>query len=297
MPYATSYLGWLSRQSPYLLIAALLLSILDILLPFPRGSGFAWAKLETISVSLPSRVAQLLPNSVPDSLMAQPSVQLDPLNSPHPIPWNWVLATQSEDSSGITPTVRYFRTQALISPDGQYAAYSRIQMQVMADFTHSRVNSVLFVENLRTGNLQTITASSPFADNPFSPNSEPQQAGTVAILIPVAWSATSDRVLAREFESLFGTDIASDFAVVWDRQINRIHTIAPLGIQYTNAILLGWSQSHPDRVLFRAGNLGDENWNIWAVDPAGQTVAAIADQPVTFGQTVNNIWAGPQAHR
>lgn len=301
MRHATSRSGWLFRQSSHLLIAPLLLLILDVLLPILRDSGFAWATPESIVVSQPPHLAQQptdsVPDSVPESPMVQQSVQLDPLNSPHPIPWNWVLATQSEDSSGITPTVRYFRTQALISPDGQHAAYSRIQMQVMADFTHSRVNSVLFVENLRTGNLQTITASSPFADNPFSPNSEPQQAGTIAILIPVAWSASGDRVLAREFESLFGTDIASDFAVVWDRQLNRIHTIAPLGIQYTNAILLGWSQSHPDRVLFRAGNIGDENWNLWAVDPAGQTLAAIEDQPITFGQTVNNIWAGPQAHR
>ena len=298
MHHATSYPGWLFRQSSYLLIAILLLSILDVLLPILRGSGSAWATPETISVSIPVALAQLPPDpSVPDAAMTQQSVQLDPLNSPHPVPWNWVLATQTEDSTGITPTLRYFRTQALISPDGQFAAYSRIQMQVMAEFTRSRVNSVLFVENLRTGNLQTITASSPFADNPFSPDSEPQRAGSIAILIPVAWSASGDRILAREFESLFGTDIASDFAVVWDRQLNRIHTMAPLGIQYTNAILLGWSQSYPDRALFRAGNLGDENWGLWAVDPTGRTVAAIEDQPVTFGQTVNNIWAGPQAHR
>jgi hypothetical protein len=50
-------------------------------------------------------------------------------------------------------------------------------------------------------------------------------------------------------------------------------------------------------VLFRAGNLGEEEWPVWAVDFSSQTVAAIEDQPVTFGQVVNNVWAGPQAHR
>ncbi|PSB68033.1 hypothetical protein C7B61_02990, partial [filamentous cyanobacterium CCP1] len=77
---------------------------------------------------------------------------------------------------------RYYRSQSLISPDGQYAAYSRIQMQLSADFTQSRVASVLFLENLRTGELQTITASSPFADNPFL-SGEPNSPGTIAILI------------------------------------------------------------------------------------------------------------------
>lgn len=299
MRHATSYLGWLFRQSSYLLIAAFLLSALELLIPILQGSGSALADSESLSVPEPSAPSQPPSNpSVPDpAIMTQQSIQLDPLNSPYPIPWNWVLATQAEVSSGITPKLRYYRTQALISPNGQYAAYSRIQMQVMSEFTSSRVNSVLFVENLRTGDLQTVVASSPFADNPFSADSEPQRAGTIAILIPVAWSASGDRILAREFESLFGTDLASDFAVVWDRQLNRIRTIAPTGVQYSNAILLGWSRSNPERVLFRAGNMGDENWGTWAVDFGGQTVAAAEDQPVTFGQIVTNVWAGPQAHR
>jgi hypothetical protein len=228
--------------------------------------------------------------------MIQQPVQLDPLNSPYPIPWNWVLATLAEVGQTKAPRLRYYRSQSLISPDGQYAAYSRIQMQVFPDFTQSHISSVLFLENLRTGDLQTIAASSPFADNPFM-GQEASQNGTIAILIPVAWSERGDRILAREFESIFSSDIASDYAVVWDRQLNRTYTIAPTRIQYSNAILLGWSRTRPDQVLFRAGNLGEEEWPVWAVDFSSQTVAAIEDQPVTFGQVVNNVWAGPQAHR
>jgi hypothetical protein len=228
--------------------------------------------------------------------MMQQSVQLDPLNSPYPIPWNWILAAQNEIDSYPHSRLRYYRTQALLSPDGQYAAYSRIQMQVMPDFTRSRVNSILFIENLKTGDLQTIMATSPFADHPFATGPDAEQPGVIAVLIPVAWSATSDRILAREFEALFGTDIASDYAVIWNRTLNRVRTLAPTGIQYTNSVLLGWSQLTPDRVLFRAGNLGDEVWNLWAVDMINQTTAAPPeDQPIAFGRVVNNIWAGPQA--
>ncbi|MDX2099235.1 MAG: hypothetical protein SFW36_15765 [Leptolyngbyaceae cyanobacterium bins.59] len=230
--------------------------------------------------------------------MTQSHLQLDPLDSPHPIPWNWVLANLTPSESYSASGSRYYRTQSLLSPNGHYASYSRIQMQVHPEFLHSRVSSVLFIENLQTGDLQVITAASPLADNPFTATSETEKMvdGKVAILIPIAWSETSDRILAREFESLFGSGIASDYAVIWDRQMNRASTVAPTRIHYTNAVLLGWSQKYPDRVLFRAGMMGEEDWGLWTVDRTGQTNAAPEDRPIVFGQTVNSLWAGPQAH-
>jgi hypothetical protein len=286
------YSGWLFKRASSSLVAVLLLVLL-------LGSRSVLANSEVVPAQ-PSTPSIVPEDSVSDIPMAEQSVQLDPINSPYPVPWNWVLATLAEVSRSNTSTLRYYRSQSLISPDGQYAAYSRIQMRVSPEFTQSRVSSVLFLENLRTGDLQTITASSPLADNPFTGNMfTPMEveAGAIAILIPVAWSETGDRILAREFESLFGSDIASDYAVVWDRHQNRTYTIAPTRVQYSNAVLLGWSQTHPGQVLFQAGNLGDTQNMLWAVDFSGQTVAAIEDQPVIFGRVVNNIWAGPQAHR
>jgi hypothetical protein len=283
-------LGWLFTRTSSQLATVLLLVFL-------LGSRSVLASPEAAELPASPIVPE---NSVSESPMAEPSVQLDPLNSPYPVPWNWVLATLAEMSRSNTSILRYYRSQSLISPDGEYAAYSRIQMQGSPQFTQSRVSSVLFLENLRTGDLQTITASSPLADNPFgNGNLTPVEveAGGIAILIPVAWSETGDRILAREFESLFGSDIASDYAVVWDRQQNRTYTVAPTRVQYTNAVLLGWSQTHPGRVLFQAGNLGDTQTMLWAVDFSGSTTAAIEDQPVAFGRVSNNIWAGPQAHR
>ncbi|MBF2028641.1 MAG: hypothetical protein IGS48_18065 [Oscillatoriales cyanobacterium C42_A2020_001] len=225
--------------------------------------------------------------------MSYQSTQIDPLDSPHPIPWSWVLATiNASHSSSLSGTYCY-RSQSLISPDREYAAYSRIQMQVESEYFRSHVTSVLFLENLRTGDLQAITPKSPLADNPFL-NTGTDLAGRISIVIPVSWSESGDRLLAREFESLFGSDIASDYAVIADRQRNRVYTITPTRIRYTNAVLLGWSQLNPDKVLFRAGMMGDEHWQQWTVDMNGNTALARGDRTVLFGQAINSIWTGPQ---
>lgn len=235
--------------------------------------------------------------------MSQPSVQLDPLDSPHPIPWNWVLANlglqavnQPESHLPSAPQLHYYRSQSLLSPDGNYAAYSRIQMQVEPQFFQSRVTSILFLENLQTGDLQAITPTSPLADNPFI-QAEMAMFGAISIVIPISWSEQGDRLLAREFESLFCSDIASDYAVIVDCSRAHVRTIAPTRVQYTNAVLLGWSQSHPDQALFRIGQLGDEAWQLWTVDVSGQTAQAGDDRPLTFGQSVSSVWTGPQAQR
>jgi hypothetical protein len=224
--------------------------------------------------------------------MTSQSVQLDPLNSPHPIPWGWVMATLADGK----PSKHYYRSQALTSPDGCHKAYSRVQMQVESAFHQSRVSSVLFLENLETGDLQAIAATSPFAENPFISNSA-DLAGTISIVIPISWSVPGDRLLAREFESIFCSDIASDYALVWDRTSNRSSTVAPTKIEYTNAILLGWSEESGDRVLFRAGNLGETPWKLWSVDMENETLETVSDKPQTYGQVTSSVWAGPQMQR
>lgn len=216
--------------------------------------------------------------------MSYESIQVDPLESPHPIPWSWVLATLNANSSSHLAGLYCYRSQSLISPDQRYAAYSRIQMQVESEYFRSHVTSVLFLENLRTGDLQPITPASPLADNPFLDSSR-ELTGRISIVIPVSWSETSDRLLAREFESIFGSDIASDYAVIVDRSQNRISTVAPTQIRYTNAVLLGWSQFQPERVLFRAGMLGDQHWQQWAVAANGQTTLAKGDRPSSLGKS------------
>ena len=250
----------------------------------------------THSSPLPSsQTSPAMPEEM-TSEMTQPGVQLDPLDSPHPIPWNWVLAAHAEISASERAGLRYYRSQSLVSPDGQYAAYSRIQLRGQPSLYRSRVTSVMFLENLETGDLRTITASSPLADNPLTENEEAKQPGTIAILMPVSWSESGDRILARQFEGRFSTSDASDYAVIWERRDNHTRTLAPERVQYTNAILLGWSRANPESVLFRAGELGAERWPVWAVKPDGHTALAFDEEPVVYGEMVNQVWAGPQAY-
>jgi len=219
-------------------------------------------------------------------------VQVDPLNSPHPIPWNWVQQTQADATDQGKILTCVYRSRSLRSPDGQYAAYSRIQMQACPNFTQSLVSSALFLEHLRTGQLQTVTTSSPMARNLFTKPEISPLPGTVSMLIPVAWSINCDRLLAREFESQFGTGLASDYALVWDCQLNRSYTLVPNNIPRTQAILMGWSQATPDRVLFRAGLMGQAHWPLWAVSATGETITAPNDKPTVYGQGITHSWVG-----
>jgi hypothetical protein len=235
-----------------------------------------------------------LPSRTP-APQSQESEVNDPLGSPYPIPWNWIMSTYEKVSSTKGSGIRQYRTPAVISPDGQYAAYSRVQMQVQPELYKSRVSSVMFVENLQTGELRVISATSPLANTP-KPNEEADMPGIISVLVPVSWSSTGDRLLARQFEGGLSASDASDYAVVWDRQSNRATTIAPgQNVEYSNATLLGWSKANPNQVIFRAGELGDEKMPLWAVGMNGQTVAAIEDQPVVFGRSMRYAWAGPQA--
>jgi hypothetical protein len=283
--------AWFFKK-PYLI---LLLNLLLMTHSLPAKADLVKEPMEANSSVLPSSEPsiQVHEDTAPD--MTEVGIQLDPLDSPYPVPWNWVLATHAEQSESQNFGIRYYRSQSIISPDGHYAAYSRIQLQGRPELYRSRVTSVMFVENLQTGDLRTITASSPLADNPLVGDEEGDMAGTIAILIPISWSSTSDRILARQFEGLFSTSDASDYAVVWDRRQNRAKTIAPGQIDYDTAVLLGWSRTHPDRVLFRAGELGNEHPSVWAVHINGDTALALEDEPVIYGQTINQVWTGPQA--
>lgn len=224
--------------------------------------------------------------------MNQPPVQLDPIDSPFPVPWNWVLTTQTEAPAGSLHT---YRTSALLSPDGSYIAYSRLQMQIGTDISRSRVSSALFVENLQTRELRTVSPTSPLSNNPFADQGELDLAGSIAIALPISWSETGDRLLCREFESRFAASHASDYAVVWEQFSGNVYTLAPSFVNYTNAVLLGWSQQYPDRALFRCCNLGDPEVHYCTVDLRRQTHPAPQDQPLTFGLIKTHLWAGPQA--
>jgi len=266
--------------------SVLLLALLLLLLP---KSAMAGAIADSAS-------GNSTPEAAATPMNPTTSEYSDPLDSPYPIPWNWVMNTHAEVAMGEGSGLRYYRTPSLVSPDGQYAAYSRIQFQIRSQLHSSRVTSVMFLENLQTGNLEVVTAASPLANNPFDGNPEAQLPGVITMLIPVSWSELGDRLLARQFEGLFSSSMVSDYAVIWNRNLNETTTVAPGQVNYSHAILLGWSENNANHVLFKAGIIGDENWPMWAVNPEGKTLLATGDRPQTFGRSVAEAWAGPQAH-
>ncbi|MEH1865591.1 MAG: hypothetical protein V7K69_11360 [Nostoc sp.] len=231
--------------------------------------------------------------------------QIDPIGSPHPIPWKWITATQEAIGSNGGSGVRHYRSVPVVSPDGKYAVYSRVQLEVKPEMYNSRVTSVLFVQDMHTKKLWVMASTTPVSDPLLkvkalkgSSSEEANPNGQIGVLVPVSWSEKGDRFLARKFEGIFNTGDSTDSAVIWDRQKNHANIVAPANEQDEHekiAVLLGWSKKQPDHVLFRAGELGDENWPLMQVANDGKTVPTTdEDQPITFGKKVTEIWAGPQ---
>ncbi|MDM9381501.1 hypothetical protein QUB80_12400 [Chlorogloeopsis sp. ULAP01] len=225
--------------------------------------------------------------------------QQDPIGSSYPIPWDWILNTHEMVSSTGGSGVRYYRSVPVVSPDGKYAVYSRVQLEIKPELYNSRVSSVLFLEDRQTGKLRVVSSTSPNMDTLLNAKtaSDANAEGTIGVLVPVSWSEKGERFLARKFEAVFNTSDASDRAVIWDRHSDRINTITPAHNENEHekiAVLLGWSQAQPGDVLFRAGEMGEEQWPVLAVSNDGQTVIAKdVDRPVTFGNQAAQLWGTP----
>ena len=226
----------------------------------------------------------------------------DPIGSPHPIPWKWIMATQEAIGGRGVSGVRYYRSLPVMSPDGKYAIYSRVQMEVKPEMHNSRVKSVLFMEDRQTKKLRVMISTDkeidPLLNKEASLSEKADNDGKIGVLVPVSWSEKGDRFLARKFVAIFNTADATDQAVIWNRQQNNINVVNPVQSEDDHekiAILLGWSKKQPNNVLFRAGELGEENWPLVQVANDGKTVdiSAEEDQPITFGERTR-IWADPQ---
>jgi hypothetical protein len=229
-------------------------------------------------------------------------IQRDPIGSPHPIPWQWIMATQEGIGAQGNYGVRYYRSIPIVSPDGKYAIYSRVQMEVKPEMHNSRVKSVLFMEDRQTKKLRIMTSTDkvtdPLLNKRANLSEEADNDGKIGVLVPVSWSEKGDRFLARKFVAIFNTADATDQAVIWNRQQDNISVVNPVQSQDDHekiAILLGWSKKQPNNVLFRAGELGAENWPLVQVANDGKTVDISdgEDQPITFGERTR-IWADPQ---
>ncbi|MEH2433836.1 MAG: hypothetical protein V7K25_06225 [Nostoc sp.] len=256
----------------------------------------------TLTESQPTTTTEIPVSEPHDESQAE---QIDPIGSPHPIPWKWITATQEAIGSKGGSGVRHYRSIPVVSPDGKYAVYSRVQLEVKPQMYNSRVTSVLFVQDMHTNKLWVMASTTPVSDPLLqvkavkgASSEETDPSGKIGVLVPVSWSEKGDRFLARKFEGIFNTGDSTDSAVIWDRQKNHANTVAPANANEEEhekiAVLLGWSKKQPDRVLFRAGELGEENWPLMQVANDGKTITTTdEDQPIIFGKKVTEIWAGP----
>lgn len=219
-------------------------------------------------------------------------MQLDPLNSPHPIPWNWILAAHNAALAANRFTPQHYRSATLRSPDGDWLAYSRINLELQPQLYACRVTSILLIENLVEGTLQSIAASSPFSQDWLDNNALADGAGAISILMPVGWNHQGNQLLARQFEGRFCSSCATDYGVVWNRNDSQTTMLTPPGFE--QAVLLGWSHSHPQSVLFEAGDLSQAELPRWQVDQSSVALPSEADEAVSFGEMVADVLSGPQ---
>jgi hypothetical protein len=169
-----------------------------------------------------------------------------------------------------------------------------------ANLYESKVLSVLFLENLQTGELQVIRAESPIARylQQVGEHSE-EMAGVISILIPASWSGDGDRLLARQLEGAFNSSDISDYAVVWEGKDSPVQTLAATSNATTevSAMLLGWHQDDPDQMLFKVNYLGEEESaeTLVSVSLTGDIQTTQAPDVIGYGELVSRSWTGVQA--
>ncbi|MHC5724460.1 MAG: hypothetical protein ACYTXY_09955, partial [Nostoc sp.] len=151
----------------------------------------------TLRESQPSTTTEVRVAEPRDESQAE---QIDPIGSPHPIPWKWITATQEAIASKGGSGVRHYRSVPVISPDGKYAVYSRVQLEVKPQMYNSRVTSILFVQDMQTQRLWVMASTAPVSDPLLkvkaAPSEETDTNGQIGVLVPVSWSEKGDRFLA-----------------------------------------------------------------------------------------------------
>lgn len=205
------------------------------------------------------------------------NASVDPINSQYAIPWKVIL--EAQDTASRTGQVQSFRYRSALSiaPDQQTRAYSELNLTLHPNPSQSLVQSQLFIETEQQ--TYTLPATLHLEMGELSAHG---LAGTFAVMIPAAWSADSQSLLLRQFEGLFGSDVASDYAMVWQKSNPGLQTYRPTDLDYDSATLMGWSQNRPGEILFQTRILGQANSQLVTVSPqnSGATLASPSDRPM-----------------
>lgn len=226
--------------------------------------------------------------------------EIDPLDSSYPVPWSWITRTQKDYAEQQRSGLRYYRSPALVSPSGQYAAYSRIEVRAEPNSYESKVLGVMFVENLETGKLQVVRASSPIANYLQKVGDDsPEMAGVISILLPASWSEEGNQLLARQMEGAFNSSDISDYGVIWDGGNVKTISATSQADMESSATLLGWHREEPDQVLFQVSHFDDYegDGSLVSVGLNGKIHETKAPEVIAYGKRVSRSWTGVQSMR
>ncbi len=205
------------------------------LAPIPETAGSKFERGNSLKTKLPNEILtakslrttprQLQPILTPETPVIEELdeeemlAQIDPIGSPHPIPWKWIAATQEAIGSKGRSGVRHYRSVPVVSPDGKYAVYSRVQLEVKPEMYNSRVTSVLFVQDMHTKKLWVMASTTPVSDPLLkvkalkaaaASEETDTQSGKIGVLVPVSWSGKGNSFLARKFEGIFNAGDSTD---------------------------------------------------------------------------------------
>jgi hypothetical protein len=265
---------FLSRLSAGLLAIS---SILAIPSPF-------WASAEVLASPLGPHLSEKpIQAANPSTRLILPVTNSgqDPLQSPFPLPWHLIEQQQAQATKLNRSALLKYATTPLRSPDGQVVAASEIDVRISPDFRQSHIFSQLVLKTAQGKSITVIPSSMHLSQSAVDETAARDLPGTVAILVPAAWSPDGQKLLSRQFEAVFGSDVSSDYAVIWDRNQQLTKTVSPLPLNYDSATLLGWNPKQPSQVLFNTTILGEKEGTVLAVDYRSNTVAS----PLTPGKT------------
>jgi hypothetical protein len=268
----------------FLAASILLTSGLQGLTQFPARSQSLETPLSLIQSAPP--ISRTAPSRNSPQAAAPATQAQDPLNSAYPVPWDMIWKNQTQATqTGKVITLQYV-SGAIASPDGHRNAHSDIRLELHPEVTQSHVVSHLIITDTRGVQIQRIASSMHLGDGMVKETSGAAAVGTLSILIPATWSKDGQQLLARQFEAVFGSDVSSDYALIWNRKTQHVKTVAPVPQDYDTAILLGWSHRNPDQILFRTAILGEQKTDLVAVNYDGTTIASEGDRILPLGQVM-----------
>jgi hypothetical protein len=228
----------------------------------------------------PSQVSQVQTVS---SLTVDRKAFADPLESPYSIPWQSIQKAQDKVTQTGRPQSFRYQSAVSVSPDQTVKAQAELTLTLHPDLRQSLIRSEIVIQ--AGAQIQRFPSTMHLTLEGLQESAAPPP-GTFSILMPAVWSADGQSLLIRQLEGVFGSDVASDYALVWQRNQVGLRSYSPAAMDYDSATLMGWSQERPGEILFQTRQLGNPAVQLVTVHLNGTTLASPGDRPFQVGAVV-----------